>query len=271
MEAQMNESTYPIISIITIFRNEERHISATLRSILDQRFRSFECILVDGHSSDSSIDIINRLVGNDNRFVLVTQETKGISNAFNEGMARARGRSMLFLNGGDLLADECALERMAQAFEANPQLIHCFRGRYIDEQGKALPKFLPTSERFSEKSLLWSCDVCHQATLVPSSIIRSLGGYSPSFRIAMDYDLWLRAFAKGVSFKGHPEVVALHRTGGISGQMLGLSRLEVVSARLLNLGLKRMSILKDLVQLALVAKDNSRGALKRLGLGGHEA
>ena len=81
---------------------------------------------------------------------------------------------------------------------------------------------------------------------------KKLGSYSPCFKIAMDYDFWLRCLKNNYKFKLFSDVVSEHRVGGISFTQLSRSRLEVIIARWFNLPFARMSIFKDFIQLIII-------------------
>ena len=240
----------PSISIVTIFLNEEKYIKDTLISLKIQEFKEFECILVDGGSVDRSTGIIKATIEDDKRFKLIYQKSRGISNAFKEGIQESRSNYLLFLNGGDLLATKDALTLMFQAAQENPNAIIAYRSEYLEEDGKRTGKKIP-SRAPRARDLDWHCSLAHQSTLVPRELFERSGGYLPVFRVAMDYEMWLRAVWLGYQIKGYSQVTAYHRKGGVSSQLLSQSRKEVVLARWIHRGWLRFSLLKDLVQLIL--------------------
>ncbi|MCB9228517.1 MAG: glycosyltransferase [Deltaproteobacteria bacterium] len=239
------------ISVITIFRNEEKHIEETIHSLLHQDFQNFECILVDGHSEDRSYEIAESLIRGDARFHLIRQISYGISNAFNEGLAASEADYLMFLNAGDSLSDAQSLGKAASLCRLHSGEIIAFRSEYMNESGKLMGKFFPEHTPCFEK-LPWYCSLSHQATLVPAEFFRKTGGYLPVMKIAMDYELWLRAMKSGYRLHASDVVIAHHRIGGVSFSQLSLSRKEVILARIFHLGFFRLSLLKDLVQLFLI-------------------
>lgn len=246
----MNDSA-PEISVITIFRNQQADLSDTLHSLLVQTFKNFECILVDGNSTDSSADQVHQLTGREKNFTMICQESEGISNAFNEGLRMARGNYVLFLNGGDILSGPDSLMKAADKIREHPGRIISFRTEYMAESGKPLGRFIPP-ERPDFAALDWYCSLAHQSTFIPLGFFRKNGGYLPVLKVAMDYEVWLRARKMGYKLESFPDVTARHRIGGVSFLQVNQGRKELILSRLLHLGAFRKSILKDAAQGMLI-------------------
>lgn len=249
-EARMKKINIDI-TIVTIFRNEGILLTSTIESIKNQDFTNFECLLIDGNSTDESVEISTMLTKGDPRFCLVKQSSTGISNAFNEGIRESSGQYIIFLNGGDLFSSKDSLGKMIDYAKDKPEIIHAFRSEYIDLSGKA------TGMKFPEKipnknSLPWHCSISHQGALIPRSFFIKYGGFLPVLKVAMDYEIWLRALVNKYPLEGYPDVVAYHRMGGVSFQNINLSRKELILCRILHLGLFRKSLLKDFCQALLI-------------------
>ncbi len=238
------------ISIITIFKNEEKNLAATLNSLLIQTVTNFECILINGNSKDSSLQIIEECIGSDSRFHVYNEESQGISNAFNQAIRLAKSPFLLFLNGGDCLSRPDALSILYNLSKLYPNSIVSCHSEYITESGEKTKKYYPPSP-FQVKNLEWYCAISHQATLIPLSFFNLYGGYIPSFQIAMDYELWLRAAHLKYPIVASNEVIAYHREGGASFKNINRGRKEQVCTRLLHLPTWRWSLLKDVIQLGL--------------------
>lgn len=240
-----NSSIEPLISIVTIFRNEIRYLEETLNSIISQSFRDWECILIDGNSSDGSFQLAENYANQDERFRVCVQNSIGISNAFNDGIFQASGKVIVTLNGGDVFAGPNALLTIVNQIKNAPDSICGFRTEYIREDGGRTEIVFP---RLSSNVRLFDrfCNFSHQGSAIPISIIRRIGGYSPCLRIAMDYEFWLRAVSAGYSFSSSDAIVTLHRLGGVSYRAKNLGRLESALIRLLYFGFRRRFAVKDL-------------------------
>ena len=103
----------PLFSIITVCRNEFPKIRATCESICNQSVRNFEWIVIDGASTDGTLDVLDEY--RDRIAILVSEPDKGIYNAMNKGIRRAGGEYVVFMNGGDRFMDENVLETVAAA------------------------------------------------------------------------------------------------------------------------------------------------------------
>ena len=98
------------LSIITINYNNADGLQKTIKSVISQTFKNFEYIIIDGHSSDKSIDVIKE---NENYFAYwCSEKDRGIYDAQNKGIQKAKGDYLLFLNSGDCLENEKVLEKV---------------------------------------------------------------------------------------------------------------------------------------------------------------
>ncbi len=245
----------PLLSVVTIFKDEEKNLAATLQSLLSQAFTNFECLLVNGNSRDSSLEIIQKHTGSDPRFHVYEEEGTGISNAFNQAILLSKSEHLLFLNGGDLLSSSEALSLLYTLAQQHPNSIVTGRSEYIAENGERTGKLYPP-KLYHRSKLEWHCAISHQATLIPQSFFRKNGGYIPSFQIAMDYELWLRAVRIKYAIIATTHVVAYHREGGASAKNINRGRKEQICARLLHLPNWRCSLIKDIIQLWLILTSN---------------
>ena len=108
----MNAPAAPKVSFVTVNRNQATGLAKTLDSVRAQTFRDFEHIVIDGGSTDGSADLLR--VRADGLAYWVSEPDNGIYNAMNKGLQRASGRWVLFLNGGDRLADHSTLAEVFQ-------------------------------------------------------------------------------------------------------------------------------------------------------------
>lgn len=179
------------ISVITICLNAERFLAAQLDSVASQSWRELEHVVVDGGSSDATLDIVRAAAKRDPRLRWVSGPDRGIGDAMNKGLALATGDVVAFLHADDLYAERTVLERVAAAFAAHPEVEWVTGGtRYIDESGRVLKCYAP--RRWSYRRLLRGNILFHPATFVRRRALNSAGGFDTSLRYTMDYDLWLR-------------------------------------------------------------------------------
>ena len=180
-----------MISIITITYNAERWLERTTQSVLAQTCTDYEYIIVDGASKDGTVDIIKRLEPQfKGRLSWKSEPDKGLYDAMNKGIERAKGDFVWFMNAGDEIYGADTLAHIIAAADAETDIIYgkaCIvnaEGVKVSEHHKLTP---PDLQR---KHLLNGLVVSHQAIIVRKSIA---GKYDTNYRICADYDWVVRA------------------------------------------------------------------------------
>jgi len=183
-------------SIITICLNADAYLAETIASVLDQDFQDLEYIIIDGGSTDRTLDIIRSYRERDNRIIWISEADQGISDAMNKGLSIATGDVVAFLHADDSYTTPDVIPRMAEFFFTSPDKNWVTGGiREINEYGVTLR--LVNVRRFSWRRLLRNNIILHPATFVRRQAIEQVGGFDSSLHYAMDYDLWLRLAAYG--------------------------------------------------------------------------
>lgn len=171
----------PLISIVTISYNCADAIEKTIRSVLSQRFPDFEYIIIDGGSTDGTADIIFR--HSPHLSYWVSEKDRGISDAFNKGIAAAKGKYINLLNAGDSYASLHTLEELAPYLTA-PLVTF----RFMEENSGEHSRLVDAAGTDMEKKAL----IGHQATFVHRDVYAASGGYYGCYKIRMDFDFFLR-------------------------------------------------------------------------------
>jgi len=169
----------PTITIIIATRNSSALLPTALDSVLQQRFQDWECLIVDGASTDGTLDVIARYEAIDHRFRHISEPDRGTYDAFNKGVAEARGEWIHFLGSDDTLTQESFVSLLEQARDTKAEVI-----------SGSINTFKADGSCDLLKSKSW--EGCHQAKLTRRSAILQMGGFDLKYRISADLDLNVR-------------------------------------------------------------------------------
>jgi glycosyltransferase involved in cell wall biosynthesis len=192
-------------SVITINYNEGEGLLRTIQSVVGQTFTDFEYIVIDGGSTDQSVDIIRRYAPHITYWV--SEPDGGIYNAMNKGVGHAHGDYCLFMNAGDCFKDEHVLEATSTHLGADLLV-----GRILTDKGR---------ERFHQPEevtmyFLYSSTFPHQGTFIRTELLRR-HPYDESLRIVADWKFFLQAaIFDNCSIELLPLFVAVFDSHGIS-------------------------------------------------------
>lgn len=173
------------LSIITINFNDAKGLDKTIQSVINQTYKNFEYIVVDGASTDGSVDVIKKYSNKLTHWV--SEPDSGIYNAMNKGTSMASGEYCLYLNSGDFLADNDVLEK-AFNYNFTEDIVSCTCLDY-DEKHEWLkvPPCNVTLFTFMGGSLP------HPTTFIKRELINRIGGYREEYRIMSDWCFFLDA------------------------------------------------------------------------------
>lgn len=232
------------LSIITINRNNSAGLEKTMNSALGQSFNDYEYIVIDGASTDGSVDVIKKFEPQFNgRLKWVSEPDSGIYNAMNKGIRMASGDYIQILNSGDILASDTVIEQMLSAAEmtGNPGIIY---GNMIKQypDGKLYKDSCKGKEEWTMYDFIRGT-VNHDPTFIKKDLYEKYGLYDENLKIVSDWK-W---FTNAVVFNGEKPVytpidVTIFDMTGISETNLAFREEE--RARELEKMLP-MAILKD--------------------------
>ncbi|MBC8332756.1 MAG: glycosyltransferase [Anaerolineae bacterium] len=179
----------PIVSIVTPSFNQAQYLEATIRSVLEQDYPNIEYSVVDGGSTDGSVEIIKRYA---NRLAWwISEPDAGQTAAINKGFARARGEVLAYINSDDTYnpgAVAAAVEFLTQ----NPTVGLVYGdANFIDAQGNIIGQF-NAQQTSLERLRRGGVYVPQQAAFWRGDLWQQVGPLDESFYFAMDYDLWVR-------------------------------------------------------------------------------
>jgi len=207
------------ISVITAVYNNRDTVAQALDSALAQTHPDVELIVIDGGSSDGTLQVLQGYA--DHLAVLVSEPDHGIYDALNKGIARASGEVVGFLHSDDLFADTETLSRITAAF-ADPEVDAAYGDLlYVSKDDPSRVVRTWRSDVFSAARLARGWMPPHPTFYVRRKVYEQLGGYDTTYRIAADYDCVLRLLGKGgVRAVYIPEVLVKMRVGGASNRSL---------------------------------------------------
>lgn len=219
------------LSIITVCFNEAARIALTCESVVNQIFQNFEWIVIDGGSTDGTLDILKKYAQRMTYFV--SEPDRGIYHAMNKGIAQAQGMYLLFLNGGDYLYEPETLARVFVSERALEKDV--YQGEILFERQNDWKR---VSIDFTEPytKLIFRTPP-HQAMFIQRVLFDRYGLYDESFSIAADLEFILRVFISSPDRKQHtiehlPFIVSVYEsTRGLSVQNIAQSQFEKTKAR----------------------------------------
>lgn len=218
----------PMFSIITVCFNSEKWIRDTLESMLWQTFTDYEYIIVDGASTDHTIEIIESYRNKfGKKLAVISEPDKGIYDAMNKGIRKASGSVVGILNSDDYFEPK-TLEIVNREYEPEKPYQILYGMINIVDQDKTLRKVFWGSHHFIHEQPL-----AHPACFITKKLYKEKGLYSLSYRYSSDYDFLLRMSKDSeVIFKPIFEVLSNFREGGNSERFE--AKLESCNALLQN-------------------------------------
>ncbi|MDP3123160.1 MAG: glycosyltransferase family 2 protein [Thiobacillus sp.] len=203
------------ISVITVCFNAMNTIADALASVETQTHADIEHIVVDGASTDGTLDVIKRHGKRVAR--LVSEPDQGIYDAMNKGLLLATGEIIGFLNADDVYADAGVLERVSAIMEAEKLDALFGDAEFVSPTRPDRSVRRYRSERFCPERIAWGWMPAHPALFLRQQVYQRFGSFRTDYRIAGDFELVARMFHGGTLCYRHvPEVLVRMRTGGVS-------------------------------------------------------
>jgi len=198
------------VSVITINYNNAGGLEKTIKSVIAQTFFDFEFILIDGNSSDNSVEVIKKYSDKINYWI--SEKDNGIYNAQNKGISAAKGEYCLFLNSGDTLVNDTVLKTIFFN-HASADIIYG-NMQTINEQQSIQHLKMPAA--IGQKQLLRDT-LWHPVSFIKRELFLKYGNYNEAFKIVADYEFFVRVIiAKKVTLKYVPVEVSVFDTSGLS-------------------------------------------------------
>lgn len=212
---------HPEFSIVTVCFNSENTISKTIESVLEQKFKDYEYIIIDGASKDGTIEIVKSFEGRfKGRLKYISEPDKGIYDAFNKGIRMSSGKYVWIVNSDDYIAPD-ALQNLADFIESNDwDTFPVISGglNFVSMTGNLISTNIPTGNGLDRAYKNDYIGVPHPATLVPKEIYDKYGVFDIYYKIIGDADWFHRVYGAGERFVFVDFVITNMSDGGISNQ-----------------------------------------------------
>ena len=193
------------LSIITVTLNNKDGLKKTLDSIQNQIFKDYEVIVIDGKSTDGTIDYLKKF----SDIFYLSEKDSGIYNAMNKGISYAKGEYINFLNSGDSYFSESTLLNI---FNMNPSEDLLYGDAIISGVENKIKTIKPLDLLF-----LRDDTICHQSQFIKTDLIKKYNGFNEKFRIGADHDLLVRLVVKhNHNFQYFPIPIVIYDDTGFS-------------------------------------------------------
>lgn len=201
-----------VITVITVCYNAHDCITETIESVIKQDYNYVEFIIIDGASTDGTLDIIRQY--KDKITAVISEPDYGISDAFNKGIKKAQGDIICFLNAGDTFIDSSVLSAVSRDWGENkPDVL--FYQMKVGISGLTPP----FKYKNNLPAILNALEIPHQACFCRKKLFEEVGGFNLCIKIRMDYDFFARCIVLKRSFQYIPKIITFYNAEGISSNI----------------------------------------------------
>lgn len=212
-------SMQPKISIITINYNNAAGLKETIQSVVAQTYQKIEYIVVDGASSDSSVEVIENF--KESIAIAIVEADSGIYNAMNKGVKVANGEYLLFLNSGDRFVNQEIISTVVSE-KLDTDIVY---GDLLFFDNKKEWKWnLPSELTFQT---FFTSAIAHPSTFIKRSLFESIGLYDEALKIVADWKFLMLAIVKyNCSYKHLNHIISAYSFDGVSSKPENLEALN---------------------------------------------
>jgi glycosyltransferase involved in cell wall biosynthesis len=210
----MNNHNHPVFSVVTITYNASHCLTETILSVLNQSYPAIEYLIIDGASTDGTLDIIRQYEAGISYWT--SEPDKGLYDAMNKGLQQATGDYVWFMNAGDKIHSADTLRQIVSLLQKETDLPDIIYGEttLMDEKGESLGlRRLRTPENLTWKNFRMGMRVSHQSFIVKRTIAPL---FDLQYRYSSDFDWCIRCMKEARTIRNTHLVLAAFLDGGLS-------------------------------------------------------
>ncbi len=202
---------FPKVSVITVVFNGEDHIGRTIESVIGQTYEQVEYTIIDGKSTDKTLDVIAGYKGVD---LLISEPDSGLYDAMNKGLKAATGDYVWFLNSGDQIFSNDTVEKMVAGLEGVPDIIYGGTMIIDENQNEIGDRRLEPPDQLTWRSFRQGMVVCHQSFIVKREVAPV---YNLTYRLSADIEWAIRATKDAGLIHNSNLILSRFLEGGLTG------------------------------------------------------
>lgn len=204
------------ISIVTVCFNSGKTIEDTIRSVLKQKYTNYEYIIIDGKSTDNTLDIVKKYEPKfKGKMKVISEKDKGLYDAMNKGIKLSSGDIIGTINSDDILGDEYVFNKIVDNFDDSTEVVY---GDVIYKDS-TLTKSIRYYISGERKGFSW-CPA-HPTMYIRKEVFDKVGYYNLKYKVGADYDMMTRLNKSNINFKYIKEYLVYMRLGGASNGLKG--------------------------------------------------
>jgi glycosyltransferase involved in cell wall biosynthesis len=208
------------ISIITVCYNSESTIIESLNSVINQFYPNIEFIVIDGGSTDSTLEILKKYISNID--ILISEKDNGIYDAMNKGLKLASGDVVGFLNSDDIFLNNSSITQIAQVFNQNSEVGILYANLYYVKKNNVnkIIRYWKSKQYFINYFNFGNVPP-HPTFYIKTNLIKNIGYFNLNFKLAADYEFMFRSLIK-YKIKSYylNEYIIKMRLGGATNKSL---------------------------------------------------
>ena len=224
-----HEANRPLVTVITVVFNGADNLEKTLLNVLDQTYNNVEYIVVDGGSTDGTLDIIRKY---DHAIdYWVSEKDGGIYDAMNKGIRLATGEWVNFMNSGDLFYENTTLDKIGFKYRPNFSILYGDIQTFSKRNQFNVRK---VSGSVSVQNLVMKMPICHQSMFVTLQSFKHIGLFDTNYKICADHDWLVKALLAGQQASYVKECIALCNLDGVSSTSIFQRKRERLAIALIH-------------------------------------